>query len=103
MIGIDKEIHWKAIRVDYWPSTKNVKILFELDRRYRREGYRYLCDFVFGISDCKFLKGKTEEEIAKVSLLGDSAIQWEELDIQIGLDDLLMSIQLRENWLNNLM
>lgn len=102
MIGIDKEIHWKAVRVDYWPSTKNVVILFELDRRYRQEGYRYLCDFVFDVSYYKFLKGKTEEEVAKISLRGDKVVQWEELGIQIDLDDLLMSIQLRENWLNNL-
>ena len=56
----------------------------------------WLCDFIIPLD----ILG--DDEIEKVSLLGERAIQWEDLDIQIGLDDLLMSVQLRENWLNSL-
>lgn len=50
----------------------------------------------------KCLIGVSDEDIAKVSLLGDRAIQWEDLDIQICLDKLLDGIQLKEEWLVDL-
>lgn len=52
----------------------------------------------FNKKDFKCLKGVSDENIAKVSLLGDRAIQWEELGIQIELDKLFDGIQLKEDW-----
>jgi len=97
-----KEIYWKIFEVEYWKSTKSLNLLFELEKEYRVSGQKHFTGFTVEISEFKCLKGKTEEQIEKVSLLGDRAIQWEELDIQIDLEDLLTSIQLRENWLNSL-
>lgn len=97
-----KEPHWKIFEVEYWKSTKSLNLLFELEKKFRVPGQKYFTGFVVEISEFKCLKGKTDEEIEKVSLLGDRAIQWEGLDIQIDLEDLLLSVQLRENWLNSL-
>lgn len=97
-----QNIHWKIFHVEYWESTKSLLLLFELKKKYRVSGQKHRTSFAVEIQEFKCLSELDEKEIEKVSLLGERAIQWEDLDIQIGLDDLLMSVQLRENWLNSL-
>lgn len=48
------------------------------------------------------LIGISDEDISRVSFLGDRAIQWKDLNIQIGLDKLLDGIQLKEEWLESI-
>lgn len=81
---------------------REVYLTFELKEEYRLQDCHHYNFYILDIYDFKIFKDKTEEEIGKVSLLGERAIQWKDLDIQIGLEGLLLSIQLRENWLNNL-
>lgn len=50
----------------------------------------------------KCLNGFSDEDIAQVELLGDRAIRWEKLDIDLGLDKLLDGIQLKCEWLEDL-
>jgi hypothetical protein len=97
-----KEIYWKVSSVSCRKDVREIDLTFELKEEYRLEDCHCYDSYVLDIYNLKIFKGKTGEEIEKVSLLGERAIQWEELDIQINLDDLLMSIQLRENWLNSL-
>lgn len=97
-----KEIHWKVSSVSCRKNVRELDLTFELKEEYRLEDCHYYDSYVLDIYNLKIFKDKTGEEIEKVSLLGDRAIQWEELDIQIGLEDLLMSIQLKEDWLNSL-
>jgi hypothetical protein len=56
----------------------------------------------FNKRDFKCLKGLSDENIKKVKPLGNRAIQWEELDIEIGLDKLFDGIQLKEEWVESL-
>ena len=52
----------------------------------------------FNKREFKCLEGISDKDITKVSLLGDRAIQWEELNISIGFDKLFEGIQLQEDW-----
>lgn len=97
-----QNVHWRVFQVEYWESTKSLLLLFELKEEYRISGQKHRTSFAVEIQEFKCLSELDEKEIEKVSLLGERAIQWEDLDIQIGLDDLLMSVQLRENWSNSL-
>jgi len=97
-----KEIHWKVSSVSCRKDVREIDLTFELKEEYRLEDCHYYDSYVLDIYNLKIFKDKTGEEIEKVSLLGERAIQWKELDIHIGLEDLLLSIQLRENWLNSL-
>jgi len=97
-----KKMHWKVVSVTYFPSTKSIELIFYLRDEYRSETSISIFPYAFPVIDFKCLVGKTEEEIAKVTLLGEEAIQWEELNIHIGLEKLLMSIQLLEEWENSI-
>ena len=97
-----QDIHWKLMEVEYRRYRECINFIFELKKecpKYHVPGQKPYTEFSIDVSKFKCLKGKTDDEIEKVSLLGERAIQWEDLDIQIGLDDLLMSVQLRENWI----
>ena len=97
-----QKLHWKVLSVECRESVREVDLTFELKKEYKLEDCHEYTYYTLDIYNFKIFKNKTDEEIEKVSLLGERAIQWKDLDIEIGLNDLLMSIQLRENWLNNL-
>lgn len=90
-----KELYWKVVEVSYYGKGGDI-VVWLSDGNGRKRVERIFKDTT------KCLKCLTEEEVAKVTLLGDRAIQWEELDIQLGLEKLLMFVQLREEWEDSL-
>jgi len=97
-----KKMHWKIEGVTYFPSTKSIELIFYLKDEYRSDTSINIFPYAIPVIDFKCLIDKTEEEITKVTLLGEEAIQWEKLDIHVGLEKLLMSIQLLEEWENSI-
>jgi len=93
-----KEIYWVLHKVEYNPATTQLEITLVNQNNSKGEVEIYYLD----VASIKCLRGKTEEEIVKVSLLGERDIQWKELDIKLGLEKLLMSVQLLEEWVKSL-
>ena len=93
-----KEIYWAIYKAEYNPTNAQLEITLINQNSDKGEVEIYYLD----VANIKGLKSKTEEEIAKVSLLGERDIQWKELDIKLGLEKLLMSVQLLEEWVKSL-
>lgn len=89
-----KEIYWKVTKVHH--HDYRLEITLKSKKEDKEE-----CKYI-PVNCFKCLEGKSIWDIKEVSLLGERAIQWEKLDIQIGLDNLLLSVQFYDEWLESL-
>lgn len=92
-----KSFRVRVVEVSYDPENQQISLVVE-DDRVANKTYLYLYDK----TEFKCLERVSDEDLKEVSLLGSRAIQWEKLDIQIGLDKLLEGIQIMHNWLLDL-
>jgi len=89
-----KEIYWEVVSVGHYDYR------FEILLRSKKDGKQECKHTPVGYFKC--LQGKSDWEIKNVSVLGERAIQWENLDIQIDLELLLQATQLEHEWLEDL-
>jgi|SRR4028119_2455680 hypothetical protein len=90
-----KELKVKVTKVDYDPFNETFYIYFVYE-----SGQEDI--YCFEKSQIKCLENLADNELLKVSALGERAIQFEELDIQIGVEELLYGLQIINSWLHSL-
>lgn len=90
-----KELKWKIIKVEYECFNETFYLYFINDK-----GQEDL--YCFEKNQVKVLQNFADNELLKVSVLGERAIQFKELDIQIGVEELLYGLQTVNSWLNSL-
>lgn len=90
-------------------KSKYQELKFELSGVEYRDGYIWVyfsqgknANFNFSVTGVKCLEVLTEEQLIKVELLGTRAIRWEEQNIDLGLEEILLAGQMIQNWLDNL-
>jgi hypothetical protein len=89
-----KEIYWEVVNVQH--HDYRLEILL----RSKKDGKQECKHIPIGYFKC--LQGKSDWDLKGVNVLGERAIQWENLDIQIDLELLLQAIQLEHEWLEDL-
>lgn len=90
-----KKLRFKVEKVYYSPIDKHFYFYISDSEGVGRH-------YSYSTSLFKCLENLSEKELAEVTLLGNRAIEWERLDIQICLDKLLDGIQMIDDWMKNL-
>lgn len=90
-----KQLKLKITRVEYEPFNESFYLYF-IDEKEQEDIY------CLEKNSIKVLKNLTDKELLKVNILGERAIQFEEVDIQIELDGLLNGLQMINSWLDAL-
>jgi len=90
-----KQLRFKVTKIEYQPFNKYFYLYF-IDDGGQEDIY------AFEKSQVKVLESIDDEQLLKINVLGDAAIQLEELDIHIGVEELLYGLQTINSWLKGL-
>jgi hypothetical protein len=90
-----KELRFKVAKVEYQPFNGYFYLYFT-----DGEGQEDI--YTFEKNQIKVLENVEDSELVKIAVLGDRAIQLEELNIQIGVEELLYGLQTINNWLKGI-
>jgi hypothetical protein len=90
-----KELKFKVTKVEYLPFNERFYL-------YYADGEGQEDIYCFEKNQIKVLENITDTELLKITTLGDRAIQLEELDIQISVEELLYGLQTINSWVKGL-